>query len=195
MAVIDDFNRADGAIGADWTNQTGPGFVVSSNSCVPSGGVTVHLAHWATGTNTFDDNQSAEAQLSLGSAAYVGVSVRMTGTGATTSGYYLAYGPGGFGFVLRRMDNFADTDLDSDTSVVLANGDSMKLEVSGTSLIGTHNGVTKVTATDATYASGQPGIYGFEIAPGGIDIWIATGETGGGAAPTNHHFTLLGVGG
>jgi hypothetical protein len=111
---------------------------------------------------TFTDNQYAQCVLRNLNAANstsfasprVGVAVR---NGSASSGTFYILLVWSDWFLLSKRISFSSTDLRS-ASGTFTNGDSLRLEVEGTTLRCLKNGSQFYTTTDAGISSGNPGI-------------------------------------
>jgi hypothetical protein len=197
VIATDDFNRADGVIGANWSylrdtawNGTGPSIV--SNVVRGSDGGGTHYQVSRRNAESFNDNQYAKitiGALSFSGAGYkVGVVVRAsadTDSNADFYGYYVQDdGSSNRTTVLFKMVNGTVTTLDS---VVLAwaNGDTIEMEVEGTTLRGYKNGTLQVTVSGQTdLSTGKPGLYisGDSSTPSGDDWEGGNVTTSGGSS-------------
>lgn len=158
--ATDDFNRADGDLGANWTYFNAQHSTVTSNTLAGKSGGGDHGAFWV-GTGTFNAPQAAQLDYTTTSATeYVGVTVRSTanqGYGAyvtTTDSYIFRIDPGGAWFQLGTGE------------AGFALNDKIRLEVEGStiSFYGGAAGTTLIdTRSDATYSSGgTPGTWYYE---------------------------------
>lgn len=184
MAVTDDFTGTQNASldSAKWLILMGT-FVYKSNKARP--GLAQHdVAKWVP--NSFNNDHNC--QLVGSGGFYFGLGVRLTGTGSGNACGYIAY-PHPSDSRIFRIDNGALTvittgpgpgiGLASTASIIYmsAVGSAITLRENGPS------GTIIATATDATYASGVPGIYGNDQTnTTDIDDWEANGEIGGGAS-------------
>jgi hypothetical protein len=174
MAITDNFTRADGDVGANWTAANGSADVVS-NHCEPHDGTAPTIIYWAA--NSFTADQSAQFTIAA-RTNYTGLGVCLQGTGASCSGYYFYMDAGGGG-QLRRIDSLSVTGLVVFSGV--ADGDTVKLARVGDDLEIFINGVSAVSTTDATYHTGAPGLVWAAGSPGrAIDDFVATGEVASG---------------
>lgn len=159
----DNFNRADGAIGSNWTLQDGT-LTISSNAVVVASGFNIAFIN----TGSFNNDQSGQIDLvnappswgNLNSA--VEIHVRMSSTGATQNHY---------GFVLKGNDSTefyktvsgVDTTLTCTgcTTVTALAGDTLKISIVGSSLTGqvirSGTPILTATATDSSLTTGRPG--------------------------------------
>ena len=169
MSVSDDMNRPDNAsLGANWTNiRNAPR--ITSNAVRGNTGGAYSLAYWSA--NTFNNDQSASITLPA-SWAEAGPIVRFTGA---DSGYTaMAHASN-----LRRIYRVdsGSYNLLANYDGTLASSDTIKLDVSGTTLDYRRNGSSLGTTTDATYSSGSAGLYVFgDTTVIGCDNWTGTGE-------------------
>ncbi len=188
--AADNFDRANAAIGANWSYvydtdfQPNPPNVVS-NVCKASGG-NRSICKWV-GTGTFSNDQYATATLAglgnFGVSENCGVAVRIgTGTNATHTGYYYYVTDNGGSTRtahLMKRDANTDTALNS-TGSEWANGDTIELEVEGNVLRAYKNGSLMVTYTDSASPL-TTGIPGFMVdGEGQIDNWVGGDLTAAG---------------
>lgn len=174
----DNFNRANGGLGSNWT--TGIGTLAISSNAVVGTSVTTSISFWATATNTFGNDQ--ESQVVVGNIStnirYSAVAVRASGTRC-----YEAYTDGASGAghtAIARIDAGVETEILAVATTFTA-GDVLKLGIVGTTLQMYKNGTAVGgTVTDATYASGQPGIGTYDVAT--IDDWSASDGAGSALA-------------
>lgn len=165
----DNFARGNGGLGASWTDWSW-----GATGAQILGGV-------ATGTGNPDSNGdfwNADAigddQFSLITVAavpsaseWVGVTVRQSGTGG--NGYLAIWFNGSF--MLFNENGSPNPPLITSAAGTLAVGDSMCIGAAGTAITVYHNGTQVLSATDATTASGAPGI-AFDGASGTVSLWM-----------------------
>jgi hypothetical protein len=174
----DDFNRANETpIAAPWAAIVGGGANLTSNALASTAG-TEKLSYYNSGT--WGNNQEAEGVVGNLSESnnYAELLVR---SGASGNGYSVyTDGVSGAGHTeIARYDGGTPTVLQS-IATTFANGDTLKIGVVGTTITMYKNGAAQTpTATDATYASGNPGAGGFGAAT--IDNFSATDGAGGGS--------------
>ena len=151
--ATDDFNRANGSLGANWIDSPSlSGLVIASNA-VSSVGATWKLAYWNPATNTFANDQ--HSQVTTGTDIDGAVVRHQSGV----SSCYLAFASAGQVFVYRLDSPSTFTLLGSSAVSTVTPGDTLALIATGTSLQAFVNGTSATSIfTDATYASGQPGI-------------------------------------
>jgi esterase/lipase superfamily enzyme len=183
--VSDDFSRADGALGANWTTVPGTAApAIVSNRVQPGTAGQLNSAYWSA--DTFGADQFAQATLpnSSGSQYGPGIAVRLNGA----TGYFLWYGNSAGVVSLWRMDGSSSwTLLASSSALSVAATDVWRIEAVGSTLTGFQNGTQVVRATDTRYSSGAPGVWLYYGANqvtnwSGGDVPPATGYTVGGTA-------------
>lgn len=188
VVATDNFNRADGDIGANWAK--GSYQVDTSRAKIIGQKVSVvideHMSETWAGTGTFTADQYAQARLSgfggYGTTYYAGVTLRFTGTGPTATGYMIRVVdmPGATKtLIIVKSVNGTRTGLAGadNIPVTVASGDLLRAEVAGTNpvTIKVYNGSTLLaTGTDATapILAGKPGICGRGAATF-VDDWSA----------------------
>ena len=155
--VTDDFNRANGGLGANWTNDGGVGgtWQIVSNAAV--GGLVDNNEARATYTaDTFENNQYAEITVTAipsSDGPGGGPSIRMA---SNTAGGYSVYAT----TTTLYLSEAGGPDLDT-YSHTLAPGDVIRIESSGTSITGLLNGSPVLSGTDGTYTTGYPGLIAY----------------------------------
>lgn len=163
MTVIatDNFTGTNGdnlpTYSGNWTAVKGT-LEIQSNAfaCTTSG--THACAAW--NADTFEDDQYAEATIIALSAStlWLGVTVRCS---LSVTTFYLFDGSGTDGFFYLKYVTGTATTLANDTANT-ADGDILRLEVTGTTLDGQDNGVTQIgTQTDSAITSGYAGVGGY----------------------------------
>ena len=154
-SAYDNATRANGAIGANWT-LTNNGINISSNNFVGTTGGTNNVAFWSA--NSFSSSQFAQVTLTTVTGTdFPGVAVLLSGSGAATQGYNCIETT--TNIYLQKISGTTNTTLTSAASTGVA-GDILRLEAApGGALTCYKNSVSTLTATDATYTSGQPGLF------------------------------------
>jgi hypothetical protein len=155
--ISDNFNRANGGLGSNWTTVSGttaPQIV--NNTVQPGSAGTLNSAYWSA--NTFDGNQYAAASFPNSSGANYGpaIAVRLS----NSKGYFLWYGNSDSTVSIWRMDSSSSwTQLSASAKLTVAATDVWQLQAVGSTLTGYQNGKQVVTATDTNYTTGAPGIW------------------------------------
>jgi len=151
-SAYDNFNRANGAVGSNWTVTNG-GFNVSSNAVIgtASGGTGRNLAYW--NADLFSQSmQFAQARVTTVSN-YYGVGAFLSSSG---NGYTCLYSTNTL--YLSKLSAGANSTLKSVSSTGNA-GDVLRIEASPGLINCYKNGTLLLSSSDTTYTSGSPGIY------------------------------------
>lgn len=155
VAVTDNFNRSSAnPIGGNWSVPTGGAALQIVSDTYVTGTVdetVTNCSYW--NADTFADNQYSQALLIDGDNA--GVAVRMA-SGSLT-GYVWIHATGD-DFKLFKVVAGTWTQLGSTYSLLWSHNDTLRLEISGTTLTPYLNGDPQTTQTDSDIASGSPGI-------------------------------------
>lgn len=168
----DDFNRADSAtLGANYGAIAGVlRHAINANTC----------NHQNAGGNCADnrtaeaapDNQWAQATLLIAPGVTDQALIMLRSDAATGNAYGFGYDSVNFGNARARIVKItggAITNIAASPSVDLAAGDVILCAAFGTALAIIVNGILTMTATDATYASGQWGLR--DLLAGTPDVW------------------------
>lgn len=189
MATLatDDFNRANGGLGANWTTQTGhTAFTIVTNQCVAPGPSNFSSARYS-GTTWPNDQWAQHTVISHGTTnTDGGPAVRVSTSGAQT--FYFAdindadsasLGSS-MSCSIHKCNAGTFTTVGSASSFTVSANDVIYLEVQGTSLVFKQNGTTKISATDSGITSGAAGIAYWAGASNAatIDSWSG-GDFGG----------------
>lgn len=210
--VADTFVRADGALGANWTNVgVTTTIAISSNRATISGLSNEALAYFSGAGWTGGADQYSEAAIGvLQSGKDMAPACRVSGASIAVANAYLfvindtdaaiALGSSSFSVALYKQVSGSFTQIGSSvTGLTINTNDIIRCETQGTAIRGVINGVTKISGTDGAIGSGNPGLY---IGSGASSAWgdgsavgWAAGDFGGGGGggcvPT---LMLLGVG-
>ena len=170
--ATDDFNRADGNIGSNWTYifdiaWTGAGStisVLSNKARALSEGSHSQIEVWA-GAGSFTTDQYSKATVSglaqNGDPYRAGVVARCSTDTDANRDYYAYWikdtGASSKTTELFKVVNGTTTVLDT-RSTTWANGDTVEIECEGTTIRGLKNGVEVVSVTDSELSAGKPGI-------------------------------------
>jgi len=166
VTYSDDFNRADGGLGSNWTlgttgTLTGAAIAVVSNQAKASGstGATNGGAYWNSGSISADQYSEIQVPSLPPTAYWVGAIVRAD---STMGNHYLAiyFNNGGtYTIALYKMISGTWSQIGSNyTSFTATAGDIMRLSVSGTTLRIKLNSTIVITQTDSAISTGRPGI-------------------------------------
>ena len=149
---FDNFNRANGGLGSNWTTSNGSALQISSNQ------VTTTNSNQGSFWNavTFSSDQFSEIVVNPATLtfSFVAATVRHV-TGGNS---YSCLENFNSVQMFKMVAGNTNTSLGS-FSTTPANGDLIRLEISGTSLSCYRNGVLVIgPVTDSSYATGQPGV-------------------------------------
>ncbi len=170
MAYTDNFNRSNGGLGSNWTEQNSSSWSVEGNGVVCNSAVEC-AARYSAGT--FANDQYAQLKLTTYNPSwmYLGVTVRASGT----NNWYGAY-VGGSGstyeLMLFKMVAGTWTQLGSTYSGSWAANDVIRVEANGTTIRALQNGTSRISVTDSALTSGQAGLTGY----GPIDPSLLKGD-------------------
>lgn len=179
LEVSDNFNRANGPVGSNWTTNTSgqASCQISSNMVAPLNGVTDAGHFWSA--NSFAGDQFSEVYLPGANINQThGVTVRaVSGATVTFYGAKRSRGTGTATLSLFRVVAGSYVSLGSITSFSQASM-ILRIEAVGSSVavysLATHGGAKTLllSATDSTISSGSPGFIAYYSgAPIGLDNW------------------------
>ena len=156
--VSDNFNRANGGLGSNWTTATGTAApAIVSNTLQVGTASKLNSAYWSA--STFGNDQFAQANLpaSSGTQFGPGIAVRLS----STKGYFLWYGNNSNTVSLWRMDTATSwTQLKQSSALTISpSTDVWKIQAVGSTISGYQNGKLVVQATDTKITSGSPGVW------------------------------------
>ena len=184
--ILDSFNRANGAAGANWMMIRPTGFAVmnvSANAAVDSSTTLFTWDFW----NVASFGPNVEAYVTaktVGASDVIRIGGRVTNAGLNThSGYYVAVTGAGAWTILRVDNGGSPVTLASGTRTIV-NGDAVAIRISGSVVRALHfnatSGWTQVlsydTASDATKYTGA-GRLALEFRTSTMD------DFGGGSLP------------
>lgn len=148
----DDFNRADGALGANWTSLAAAGTIVS-NQYAPAAADS--LDYWNGGTPPADCYAQCAASAVVASTSYGGLILRVD----TTLFNFYGCTWNTSGMRIQRFTAGVATNIDGGSLTAPTNGQVIRLTMVGTLLALYYDRVLISTATDATYsAAGRSGV-------------------------------------
>lgn len=163
-SATDDFNRANGGIGTDWTNSLNT-VVINTNAI--TGGSAADCLTWRD-AESFDADHSSRVTMTT-DADGGGPSVRNQAVGANCYTFYFDGGTGGSMFEVNS-GSFSQMGAAYDMSA-FGTGQFMMLTATGTTMTPNRNGTNLATRTDATHAGGAPGVQCFGTTVR-FDSWI-----------------------
>ena len=169
--VSDNFNRADGGLGGNWTTVAGTSAPKIVSNVLRAGTAgALNSAYWSA--STFGADQFAQASLpgSSGTQYGPGIAVRLS----STKGYFLWYGNSPGTVSLWRMDGASSsswTQLAQSASLTMSpSSDVWMIQAVGSTISGYQNGNLVVQATDTHITSGSPGVWMY-YSSNQIDNW------------------------
>ena len=167
----DDFNRADGSLGPDWTNMSDSKMEISSHAVTGTSVSGVSGDIWTAHAFTSDQYSQIEvASAQLTGREWIGPAVRVAddGQNAYLGIYWWNSGRPELMLYLRHSGNF--TPIGSVyNSGPLAAGTKLKLMAIGNTISLMENGVQRISVADNTLSRGAPGIVAYGSAK--ADNW------------------------
>ncbi len=185
----DDFNRADGALGANWADISDGGLAISSDQVSGTNSSGTSGDAWAAGT--FSGDQYSEVAVSstpLSGDEWIGPTVRSQDDGqdAYAGIYYWDNGSPVLELLQRTNGSWEQLGSTYDSGA-LAAGTELELEAVGSAITLSENGTVVVSATDTSLAGGAPGIMAYGTPTAGE--W-AGGDATQGVLLWHHHDQL-----
>lgn len=183
----DNFNRANGGLGTNWTTRTDANnvgsLVINGSKVVVNATSQDSVAYWSADSFANDQYSQFVFGGGAGHQASVGVAVRVSDS-STLKYYEFEASSGGFGSGIYYYDGTTWNTLTSTSDPVAT--DVVKITVTGTSLVVQLNGAgTFSSTTDASIASGFAGLHSYDtFGAASCDDWLG-GPIAGGAAPPN----------
>lgn len=147
LVISDDFNRADGSLGANWTTVSGSPSIVSNAAA--NGSNANSVARHNTELPSADHYAQADAT-NPGTGYDEGVLVRFSASAMTC--YMGRYSSGTGAWEIHKWVAGTATLLGSLTEAAPASPWTLRLEAQGTALRLYGNGVLKVSLTDSSVA-------------------------------------------
>lgn len=183
------FTSTENPLSTNWDTAQNAGCKSTATGANASTSAGFPVSIWKTSDYTFNADQDSEVTINaIGAFDYAGCVVRYAATGGGV-GYMLHYESDSTRLYLRRFSAGASAAqlalLTSADFSALANGDRIKLSISGTTLKIYKNGAQVGTDyTDGNVSSGQPGV-AYQNGNSNvtrITVWTGTDAAGGGAA-------------
>lgn len=185
----DDFNRADGGLGANWTSASTNALSITSNQVGASSGGVVNMSRWSA--DTFGAAQFSEIVLA-GSMNEQGCGVNIEGTSGSHKGIVALVVSATQINLAKFSGGFFDGNAATYTGLSVSAGKKLRIYVDsgGTNFVVLLDNVALGTAVNIPgYTGGQPGIYASQtVSAGLLDDW--RGGDGDGAAAS---IALLGA--
>ncbi len=158
----DNFARADGPLGPNWTDMTNGGLTIESQ--VVAGGNSSNSGDMWT-AQTFGSDQFSEVQTTptpLTGGEWIGPSVRSQDGGASdyVGIYYWNWGSPDL-MLFKRMSGGWEQLGATYNSGVLAAGTTLEVMATGTTITFLEDGIPCITASDSSLTGGAPGIMSY----------------------------------
>ena len=187
VTASDDFNRADGGLGPDWTAISDGAMAISSQVVTGTAGATTGEIRTA---ETFASDQYSQVEVTstqLTGGQWIGPAVRVQNGGqdAYLGIYFWNFGNPELVLYLRSAGSW--TQLGSSySSGPLAAGTQLELTAVGNTIAFLEDGVQRIAVSDSTLTGGAPGMMAFGYAE--ADNW-----SGGTAASYSVGGTVFGA--
>ena len=158
-SASDDFNRADGSLGPNWTAISDGAMAISSQAV--TGTVNVDTGEIRT-AETYASDQYSQIEVTstqLTGGQWIGPAVRLQSSGQDgyLGIYYWNFGNPQLRLYVRNAGSY--TQLGSSySSGALAAGTQLRLVAAGNTIAFLENGVQRIEVTDGTFTGGAPGI-------------------------------------
>lgn len=189
-----------GALSGSWTQAAVSGTTTTvarvGGVCQPDAPVTSRDIIAYNSGGTFANDQYAQGLVNVDTAPhYTILAVRASGSNGTFNCYYIAFTTSDM--YISKYVSGAGTDLEHRTGLTIADGDTVKLQIVGTTITvfinGVQSGATAAAGSDT--ASGKAGMGGYNESSvtQSVDDWEG-GDVGGGAATTKSKGMMIGVG-
>ncbi len=180
----DDFNRADGSLGPNWTDISDGGLAITSQA-VAGTSASVVTGDIRT-AETYASDQYSQVEVTstqLTGGQWIGPMVRAQNGGQNAYVGIYNWNNGSPNLMLFKRSGSNWTQLGSTyNSGALAAGTQLQLMVVGSTISFLQNGIQRITATDTSLTGGAPGIMSFGT--GQVDNWSGASVTGGGTTYT-----------
>ena len=177
--ALDNFNRADGALGPNWTAISDGAMAISSQAVIGTAGATTGDT-WTAATFASDQvSQIGVTATPLSGGQWVAAAVRMQASGQNAYAGLYYWNFGSPELMLFKRSGGAWAQLGSTySSGVLAAGTQLEVTAVGSTISFLQNGVQRISVTDSSFTGGAPGImaYGNSTA----DNWTGANATSGG---------------
>ncbi len=153
----DDFNRADGSLGPDWTAIRDGGLSISSHAATGRSGLAGDI--WTAGTFTSDQYSQIEvASTQLTGGQWIGAAVRAQNGGQDAYAGIYYWNGGHPELLLFKRSKGSWATLSSYSSGPLAAGTQLRIMAVGSTIVFLQNGIQRLSASDSSLSGGAPGI-------------------------------------
>ena len=176
----DDFNRANGSLGLNWTDVTDGGLAIVSQAVAgtASAGVSgdIRTAESYAGDQY---SQVAVTSTQLTGGQWIGPMVRAQNGGKNAYVGVYKWNNGSPELQLFKRSGTSWTQLGSTyNSGALTAGTQLQVKVTGSAISFLQNGVQRISATDTSLTGGAPGIMSYGT--GQVDNWAGGNAASGG---------------
>ena len=174
----DDFNRANGSLGPNWTGVSDGGLAIVSQAVAGTASAGVSGDTWTAATFTGDQySQVAVTSTQLTGGQWIGPMVRAQNSGRSAYVGIYKWNNGSPVLQLFKRSGSSWTQLGGTyNSGALAAGTLLQVKAAGSAISFLQNGVQRISATDTSLTGGAPGIMSYGT--GQVDNWA-----GGDVAP------------
>ena len=160
-SATDDFNRADGGLGPNWTAMSDGAMAISSQAVIGTVGTTT--GEIRTG-ETYPGDQYSQVEVTstqLTGGQWIGPAVRVQNGGQNCylGIYYWNSGSPELMLFERNAGNW--TELSAYNTAPLAAGTQLRLVAAGNTISFLENGVQRISLSDGTFTGGAPGIMAY----------------------------------
>ena len=177
----DNFNRANGGLGASWTATGDGGMMISSQVAVGAAASGMSGDIWnagSFGSDQFSQIEVTSAQLSGGQWIAAMVRAQNNGQSAYAGLYFWNYGSPELMLFKRSAGTWAQ--LGSSVGVAaLPAGSQLQVKAVGSAISFLLNGVQKISVTDTSFTGGAPGMIVYGTSQ--LDNWLGGGAAGSAA--------------
>ena len=186
----DNFNRANGSLGPNWTNISDGGLAIVSQAAAGTASAGVSGDTWTAGTFTSDQySQVAVTSTQPTGGQWIGPMVRAQNGGQSAYVGIYYWNNGTPVLMLFKRSGGSWTQLGSTyNSGALAAGTQLQVQAVGSTISFLQNGVQRISATDTSLSGGAPGIMSYGT--GQADNW-----SGGDVAAYSVGGTVSGLSG
>lgn len=153
----DNFNRSSGPLGANWNEQLGSVLEIASSEVHHGTANARAQAYWVGSTFGADQYSEALVRSSGASTNFYYVCVRCSSNTPSESAYLLRVNGSGSSATITKFIDAAGTNLLS-IAETFSTGDTIRLEIRGSTITAKKNGAVIGTTTDTDRSTGAPGI-------------------------------------
>ena len=183
--AADDFDRAAGSLGADWTRIRDGGLSISSHAVTGRSGLAGNI--WTAGTFTSDQYSQIEVtSTQLTGGQWIGAAVRGQNGGQDAYAGIYYWNGGHPELLLFKRSRGSWVTLSSYNSRPLAAGTQLRIIAVGPKIVLLENGIQRLSFSDSSLSGGAPGIM---IYGGGTAGSWSGGDVSGIAAFQVHYMS------